>query len=50
MTREERMIAVLEDRLPADILSDEEIVDLQERVLTAIASKKNALEAPSALQ
>jgi hypothetical protein len=40
MTREERQLAVLDGVLPPEILSDEDLQDLQERVMNAIFLKQ----------
>ncbi len=50
MTHEQRIMAVLNGDLPAEALTDEELLDLQDRVLTAIAKKLGASEQRTELQ
>ena len=50
MTYEERVCAVLVGNLSPEILSDEEILDLQERVMLAITAKLDGFADHETLQ
>ena len=50
MSYEERMLAVLAGNLSPEVLSDEELQELQERVMTAIANKLHGFVDHSTLQ
>ncbi len=47
---DEKLLDVVEDKLPPEVLTEKEMIDLQERVLSAIAEKKNAVPPSSTTQ